>query len=595
MEKHMIDVIKEMMPNGNVYGYSSSDNNKENIIDICLKKISNDFVKLSPIKNRPTSDKTESLFSRFSNSSKRNGSLYSKLNLDDNELIFKLDQSIKVKDDLLDDLDTGLSDNQTKLILPKEMLSKLDLFLNDIKVGSTGNKILPLLIVIGKQGYGKGKVIEYAIEQLGINKSNVFLGDGRRKKNKDLSVRIYSDVAEFQDAVNRKEPNVLLCLKMIPKKRSFFDMDTSDALDFVDAYYNIQLKLDDSVYSEESVINDLIVEFCKKYDYKDDKKISSKEFVDKRIRVTPKLMDGTFNRAKTRAELLGVELNYDILIGSLTAMVSDSDKTELCLITKPTKKIKDLVLTPNVFQQIETIFYSAKGLNKIKYEFQKNLRGSSSRIVALFTGLPGTGKSLCAEVLAGELGKDLWTVDFGQVFDKYVGETEKHLTEIFNQAKIAKVVLRIDEADSLISTRSAEDKGWEVTQKNHMLNLIENYEGVVILTTNRGLNIDAAFSRRIDFKIEFELPTHTEMREIITTLLYPDAPLSDDFDLTQVLNNIKPMSGGFIRLGIERCLLNMMRDNKEIITSSDLNKALLAIQSENKLIDGNKRSIGFAD
>lgn len=593
MQKQMIDVIKELMPNGNDYGYSSRDKNKENIIDICLMKIANDFVELSPINNKPINEKKDSLSSRFSNISKRNGSLYSKLNLDDNELIFKLDQSMKGKDDSFDDLDNGTTDNPTQIVLPKDMLSKLDLFLNDIKVGSSGNKVLPLLIIVGKQGYGKGKVVEYSIDKLGINKSNVFLGSGRRKKNKDLSIRIYSDVEEFEDAVDRKEPNVLLCLKMIPKKRSFFDIDTSDSLDFVDAYYNLQLKLDDSVYSEESVINDLIVEFCNKYDYKDDKKISSKEFADRMIRVTPKLMDGTFNRAKTRSELLGVDLNYEILVGSLTAISNDSAKTELCLITKPTKKLKDLVLTPNVSKQIETIFYSAKGLNSIKYEFQKNLRGSSSRIVALLTGLPGTGKSLCAEVLAGELGKDLWTVDFSQVFDKYVGESEKHLTEIFNKAKTAKAVLRIDEADSLISARSGDDKGWEITQKNHMLNLIENYEGIVILTTNRGLNVDSAFSRRIDFKVEFELPTSTEMVAIMKALLYPDAPLEDNFDFDIVLQQVKPMSGGFIRSAIERCLLNMLRFDKTKITADDLNKALIEIQSENKVIDGNKRTIGF--
>ncbi len=132
-----------------------------------------------------------------------------------------------------------------------------------------------------------------------------------------------------------------------------------------------------------------------------------------------------------------------------------------------------------------------------------------SKSSALFVGPKGTGKTLAAEVIANQLGKDLFHIDLSKVVSKYIGETEKNLARVFAAAEDADAVLFFDEADALFGKRSevrdSHDRYANI-EIAYLLQRLESYEGVAILATNRKKDLDAAFLRRLRFIVEFPAP-----------------------------------------------------------------------------------------
>ena len=153
---------------------------------------------------------------------------------------------------------------------------------------------------------------------------------------------------------------------------------------------------------------------------------------------------------------------------------------------------------------------------------------------ALFYGPPGTGKTMAVQVIAKDLGLDLYRVDLSRMVSKYIGETEKNISALFDKAKHMNVILFFDEADSFFSRRS------EVKDSNdrsanaevaHLLQKLEEYEGITILATNLKENIDDAFKRRIRFMVNFRFPSAETRRTLWHSLLPKAAPRSRDLDL----------------------------------------------------------------
>jgi len=170
-------------------------------------------------------------------------------------------------------------------------------------------------------------------------------------------------------------------------------------------------------------------------------------------------------------------------------------------------------------------------------------------IAALFVGQPGTGKSMAAEVIAADLGYDVCRVDLSAVVSKYIGETEKNLESIFRAAELGEGVLLFDEADALFGKRSevrdAHDR-YANMEVAYLLQRLERYRGVVILTSNLNGNLDDAFMRRLDAVIEFSLPGEGERRELWQRCLPETVPRSDDVDFPMLARAFK-LSGGDIR------------------------------------------------
>jgi hypothetical protein len=169
-------------------------------------------------------------------------------------------------------------------------------------------------------------------------------------------------------------------------------------------------------------------------------------------------------------------------------------------------------------------------------------------LVALFAGLPGTGKTMAAEVLAHALDLDLYRIDLSAVVSKYIGETEKNLDQIFRAADQGDAVLLFDEADALFGKRSevrdAHDRYANV-ETAYLLQRLETYDGLAVLTTNMRGNIDAAFLRRLDCVLEFNMPEEAERLTIWRRSLPAEAPIAADVDLTFLARKFK-LAGGHI-------------------------------------------------
>lgn len=176
-------------------------------------------------------------------------------------------------------------------------------------------------------------------------------------------------------------------------------------------------------------------------------------------------------------------------------------------------------------------------------------------ITALFDGPPGTGKTYCAEVLAGELSRPLHRVNLAQLVSKWAGETEKHIQTIFRRARSTYAILLFDEADSLFSsrvrdTRSSQDKSANM-EVNLLLQEIERFDGICILTTNFHGTLDDALARRIQFRVTFDEPDASERARIWKTLCPATAPLANDVDFGELAATYQ-LTGGAIKNALLR-------------------------------------------
>jgi len=176
---------------------------------------------------------------------------------------------------------------------------------------------------------------------------------------------------------------------------------------------------------------------------------------------------------------------------------------------------------------------------------QQTTRGLG--ISALFHGLSGTGKTLAAEVLARDLKLDLFRIDLSQMVSKYIGETEKNLRTLFDAAENTGAILLFDEADALFGKRSevrdSHDRYANI-EVSYLLQRVESYRGLAILTTNMRAALDAAFLRRISFFVNFPFPDQQQRRAIWQRMFPPQTPCEGlDFDKLSRLN----LPGGNIR------------------------------------------------
>jgi AAA+ superfamily predicted ATPase len=168
---------------------------------------------------------------------------------------------------------------------------------------------------------------------------------------------------------------------------------------------------------------------------------------------------------------------------------------------------------------------------------------------ALFSGPPGTGKTMAAEALGGDLGLDLYQVDLSAVVSKYIGETEKNLARIFDEAATSNAILFFDEADALFGKRTevsdAHDRYANI-ETSYLLQKMDSYDGVVILASNLRQNLDEAFTRRLRFIVEFPFPEPDSRRRIWRTAFPAGAPLGADVDFAE-LGEQFALSGGNIK------------------------------------------------
>ncbi|SDF47595.1 ATPase family associated with various cellular activities (AAA) [Lentzea fradiae] len=210
----------------------------------------------------------------------------------------------------------------------------------------------------------------------------------------------------------------------------------------------------------------------------------------------------------------------------------------------------DVVLPEQTRQQLAELVVRARHRERVLGEWRMRPGGGRGRgVVALFAGESGTGKTMSAEVVAAEIGMDLYVVDLSTVVDKYVGETEKNLERIFTEAAGVHGVLLFDEADAVFGKRSevqsAHDRYANV-ESAYLLQRMESFDGIAVLTTNLRSNVDEAFTRRIDVIADFPVPDAEQRLALWDRCLGPALPRADDLDLAFCAERFE-LAGGSIR------------------------------------------------
>jgi SpoVK/Ycf46/Vps4 family AAA+-type ATPase len=210
----------------------------------------------------------------------------------------------------------------------------------------------------------------------------------------------------------------------------------------------------------------------------------------------------------------------------------------------------DLVLPDDVRVQLCELVARARHRDRVLDEWRVGSSATRGRgITALFAGESGTGKTLAAEIIATALGLDLYVIDLSTVVDKYIGETEKNLDRIFNEADRVNGVLLFDEADAIFGKRSAVSDArdrYANIEVSYLLQRMERFDGLAILTTNLRANLDDAFTRRIDVIVDFPMPADDARRELWRMHLPARLPQARDLDLEFMAGRFR-LSGGNIR------------------------------------------------
>jgi len=211
------------------------------------------------------------------------------------------------------------------------------------------------------------------------------------------------------------------------------------------------------------------------------------------------------------------------------------------------------------------LMYRRWGLKKVV----KKTKGLS----LLFAGPPGTGKTMAAEAIASELQRPIHVVNYAQLENMWVGETEKNIEQVFRAALDAGAVLFFDEADAVFQRRGFMATPWMNRDVNVLLSQMENYPGVVILATNLARVMDRALDRRIDIAVEFPVPDAALRRKIYERLVPKEAPLAKGVDFN-VLATKYVMSGGSILNVVRQAMRNALRRGKRHrITMDDFIRA----------------------
>jgi SpoVK/Ycf46/Vps4 family AAA+-type ATPase len=229
---------------------------------------------------------------------------------------------------------------------------------------------------------------------------------------------------------------------------------------------------------------------------------------------------------------------------------SDQKLRDVAERIRPRHSWDDIVLCDDIKANLKEIVSMVNHRHIVfnEWGFDKKL-SLGKGISALFYGEPGTGKTLASDIIAHELGMDLYKVDISTVVSKYVGETEKNLSGIFKAAESSNALLFFDEADSLFGKRTevkdAHDRYANI-EVSYLLQRIDEYDGVIILATNFSKNIDEAFERRLHFSINFPFPDEISRLSIWKNIFPKETPLDEAVDLGLLAKKLE-ISGGHIK------------------------------------------------
>jgi AAA+ superfamily predicted ATPase len=229
---------------------------------------------------------------------------------------------------------------------------------------------------------------------------------------------------------------------------------------------------------------------------------------------------------------------------------------QLAQRVQPRFNIDELVLPPVQARQIDEIRRAMNVLTEVHYGWGTARAWNEGGLAVLFSGPPGTGKTMAAEAMSRALDIPMYRIDLSQVVNKYIGETEKNLRRIFDAAEISDCILFFDEADALFGKRTevkdAHDRFANI-EISYLLERMERFKGMAILATNRKKDLDEAFMRRLRYLVDFPLPGVPE-RERIWRQVFPKGVDVSELDFHYLARQFA-ISGGHIRsIAFNACL-----------------------------------------
>jgi MoxR-like ATPase len=271
-----------------------------------------------------------------------------------------------------------------------------------------------------------------------------------------------------------------------------------------------------------------------------------------KLRFTPGQIREVLTEARTLAHLRGNNADA-VALADIYAAVRARGNPGLEKLARKCELLfhwDDLVLPERVLQQLREIANAVRFRHVVHSQWRFDTKvGKNLGLSVLFSGLSGTGKTMAASVLTRELELDLYKIDLSKVVSKYIGETEKNLGRIFDEAEHSSAVLFFDEADALFGKRSevkdAHDRYANI-EVAFLLQRMEEFSGLAILATNISRNIDAAFARRMQYVVEFPFPDAAHRERIWRGTFPPEAPLAAGVDFSFLARQFE-LSGGNIR------------------------------------------------
>lgn len=263
------------------------------------------------------------------------------------------------------------------------------------------------------------------------------------------------------------------------------------------------------------------------------------------------------------------------------------DDNDLCRIELPQETFNELVLPEITLNKIKMAISQAKHNDKIfkDWALEKSIRYGKG-ITMNFCGVPGTGKTLAAKAIANNLNKKLLTVRYDQLQNKYVGETEKNISKIFEKAKVLNAVLFFDEADAIAQSRAFAVRSWEVSQVNVLLKELESFEGICIFATNFVSRYDRAFERRITMHINFENPDKYGIAKIFEKHFPKKNILSKDIDFSELAKKYS-INGGDIKNVVLTAARMAAYDKDTKISMKHLEQACDIVINNKNVMHGN--------
>jgi SpoVK/Ycf46/Vps4 family AAA+-type ATPase len=267
--------------------------------------------------------------------------------------------------------------------------------------------------------------------------------------------------------------------------------------------------------------------------------------------------------------------------------LSGSNLRRFAIVIQPRYTWADIVLPDEKRQQLEHIVARVRHRRTVHYDWgfgEKLSRGKGLNV--LFSGQSGVGKTMAAEVLANDLSLVLFQIDLSSVVSKYIGETEKHLAAIFQEAEMTQSLLFFDEADSLFGKRTevtdAHDR-YANLEVNYLLQRIEQYEGLVILATNMQRNLDDAFLRRMQEVVDFPFPDEASRERIWRQHVPATAPVDPNIDYGFLARQFK-LTGGSIKNAVMTAAFLAASTPKKISMTEMVRGVRMELQKQGKLV-----------